>query len=460
MTTPTVRYADALNSIPADAAPLVFPVGKTAAGTLQLIDLAQAPHALLAGTTGSGKSVGLNVAITAMLQRSEAEFVLIDPKRVELAPYRGVKRVRAVVTDMDAAVDHLTALVAEMEERYEAFMQAGVRKLEHYNEQTGKNMPEIVLVVDELSDLMDTHSKAVLPDLVRLAQLGRAAGIHMLLATQRPAADTIPKKLLGNIPTRIGYRTQSHVESRLILGESGAEGLHGNGDLLARVPTEATLIRAQGPYISDEEVAEVCAELADTTMQDVVDGSDDEPEADDEPVAEADPIEATPADDMIAEAVERALSGITAEQARLQQALADADADKAELNAALTAERKRTAELELAVMSADQRATTAENDRDELVSQAATTREQAESAIGELHAAEGGLWWAWLVVFICAPLGAWLFHPSAAAIIIAVASVGSTTRLRAAQRYVQVICKNLGAKPANDKENANARMRR
>lgn len=275
----TVRFQYAFGSIPDTAGELVFPVGRTAGGALKLIDLAKAPHVLFAGTTGSGKSVGLNVAISTILQRSEAEFVMIDPKRVELSLYRGARKVRAVVTDMDDAADQIEAVVAQMEARYTKFEAARVRSLADYNK-LGHNLGPLILVVDELSDLMDTHRSRVLPGLVRLAQLGRSAGIHMMLATQRPAADTIPKKLLGNIPTRIAFRTQSHTESRLILGEKGAEDLKGAGDLLAMIPGESGHTRAQGAFIADFEIEEIVEADRDTTMADIVTDIDEDPQED------------------------------------------------------------------------------------------------------------------------------------------------------------------------------------
>ena len=262
----SATFTDVLASIPTTEPTLTVPVGVTQEGRLTCMDLAKAPHALYAGVTGSGKSVGLNVAIATIMARATPEtvrFRMVDPKRVELSQYRASAFVDMVITDMDEAAGLIEETVREMDRRYSLFEEMGVKSLDAYNETAEAREPYIVLVIDELADLMDTHRKVVEPQIIRLGQLARAAGIHMLMATQRPGADTVPKRILSNIPTRIGYRTQSHVESRLILGEKGAEELKGNGDLLALIAGGAGLTRAQGPFISDEEIAEIV--LADAT---------------------------------------------------------------------------------------------------------------------------------------------------------------------------------------------------
>lgn len=251
-------FQQAIESMTETMPPLAFPIGKTTGAGFACMDLAKAPHILFAGTTGSGKSVGLNVGISTIMLRAKGRvrFHMIDPKRVELSHYADSAAVETVVTDMDEAAGVIEGLVGEMDYRYELMLEAGVKNIEAYLDKTGEKMPYEILVVDELGDLMDTHSKRVLPHLIRLGQLARAAGIHMMLATQRPAADTVPKRLLANIPSRIAYRCQSHTESRLVIGEKGAEELKGNGDLLAQIPDRQGLTRAQGPFISDEEIAE------------------------------------------------------------------------------------------------------------------------------------------------------------------------------------------------------------
>lgn len=292
----SAKFADVLASIPTTEPTLTVPVGVTQEGRLTCMDLAKAPHALYAGVTGSGKSVGLNVAIATIMARATPEtvrFRMVDPKRVELSQYRASAFVDMVVTDMDEAAGLIEETVREMDRRYSLFESTGVKSLDAYNETAETREPYIVLVIDELADLMDTHRKVVEPQIIRLGQLARAAGIHMLMATQRPGADTVPKRILSNIPTRIGYRTQSHVESRLILGEKGAEELKGNGDLLALIAGGAGLTRAQGPFISDEEIAEIV--LADATGEVEPAELEDVEEFDEpvEPVEEPEVVEPT-----------------------------------------------------------------------------------------------------------------------------------------------------------------------
>ena len=287
----SATFTDVLASIPTTEPTLTVPVGVTQEGRLTCMDLAKAPHALYAGVTGSGKSVGLNVAIATIMARATPEtvrFRMVDPKRVELSQYRASAFVDMVITDMDEAAGLIEETVREMDRRYTLFESTGVKSLDAYNETAETREPYIVLVIDELADLMDTHRKVVEPQIIRLGQLARAAGIHMLMATQRPGADTVPKRILSNIPTRIGYRTQSHTESRLILGERGAEDLKGNGDLLALIAGGAGLTRAQGPFISDEEIAEIV--LADVTAE-VEPAELEDVEEFDEPVETVEPAE-------------------------------------------------------------------------------------------------------------------------------------------------------------------------
>lgn len=315
-------FTDTLASIDEADPALTIPVGVTPENALKCLNLAKAPHILYAGATGSGKSVGLNIGISTIMRRNDPaaiRFTMIDPKRVELSQYRASAFVDEVITDMDAAVEALDRVVAEMDRRYQLFEDAAVKSLDAYNLITDEPLPVYVLVVDELADLMDTHAKVVLPSLIRLGQLARAAGIHMMLATQRPAADTVPKKLLGNIPTRIAYMTQSDVESRLIVGESGAEDLGGNGDLLARLPMVKGLVRAQCPFISDDEVAETVALTAQPTAT--------EPEADE--ADEVEEVEATEPTATDAQAIAEVIAHMDA--ARDTQATADADRAREQL---------------------------------------------------------------------------------------------------------------------------------
>lgn len=325
-----INFTDTLASITDDQAPLTIPVGVTKDDILKVLDLAKAPHILYAGATGSGKSVGLNAGIATLMSRNDPStlrFTMIDPKRVELADYRTSAFVDAVITDMDEAAEALESVLGLMERRYRDFERAGVKNIASYNEDADQPMPYHVLVVDELADLMDTHADTVLPVLVRLGQLARAAGIHMMLATQRPAADTTPKKLVSNIPTRIGFMTQSAVESRIILGSKGAEDLKGNGDLLAQIPGSKGLVRAQGPFVSEAEIKEIVAEHERT----IVEIPTPEPEAEAEQTVITDPTPtqapvsapAAPAVDT-AEIVAQVIAQVTAQLEASAQAKVDA----------------------------------------------------------------------------------------------------------------------------------------
>ena len=321
-----ITFSDTLASITDDQAPLTIPVGVTNEDTLKVLDLARAPHILYAGATGSGKSVGLNAGIATLMKRNDPtnlRFTMVDPKRVELADYRASAFVDAVITDMDEAAEALEEVLKLMERRYREFETAGVKNISSYNDRfPNKPMAYHVLVVDELADLMDTHSDTVFPILVRLGQLARAAGIHMMLATQRPAADTTPKKLVSNIPTRIGFMTQSAVESRIILGSKGAEDLKGNGDLLAQLPGTKGLVRAQGPFISEDEIKEIVAENERT----IVSIPEPEmPEAAKSTVTSAKPATpAVPADVDTAEIVSQVIAQVTAQMEASAQAKVDA----------------------------------------------------------------------------------------------------------------------------------------
>lgn len=316
-----ITFTDTLASITGDQAPLTIPVGVTNEDTLKVLDLAKAPHILYAGATGSGKSVGLNAGIATLMKRNDPtnlRFTMVDPKRVELADYRRSAFVDAVITDMDEAAEALEEVLKLMERRYREFETAGVKNISSYNESADQPMAYHVLVVDELADLMDTHADTVFPILVRLGQLARAAGIHMMLATQRPAADTTPKKLVSNIPTRIGFMTQSAVESRIILGSKGAEDLKGNGDLLAQLPGTKGLVRAQGPFISEDEIKEIVAEHERTIVEIE---APEMPEAA-KPATPAAP--AAPADTDTAEIVSQVIAQVTAQMEASAQAKVDA----------------------------------------------------------------------------------------------------------------------------------------
>ncbi len=252
--------------------PLEVPLGRDIAGNVAVADLNKMPHLLIAGATGSGKSVGINVVIASLLMTTkphEVKMMLIDPKRVELNTYDGIPHLLTpVVTEPKKAARALQNIVEEMENRYELFEMSGARNLESYNEQLqlrrGKgeenipqNLPYIVVVVDELADLMMVAAKEVEDSIIRLAQMARAAGIHMILATQRPSVDVITGLIKANVPSRIAFATSSGTDSRTILDSNGAEKLLGRGDMLFSPMGANKAERIQGAYISDAEVQAV-----------------------------------------------------------------------------------------------------------------------------------------------------------------------------------------------------------
>ena len=272
---------------------LALVLGKDIGGTPVIADLARMPHLLIAGTTGSGKSVGINTMILSILYRmppDQCKFIMIDPKMLELSVYDGIPHLLApVVTEARKAVVALKWTVREMENRYRAMSKLGVRNIEGYNqrlaearsrgeilkrkvqtgfdEETGKPifeeqplastpLPLIVVVVDEMADLMLVAGKDIEAAVQRLAQMARAAGIHIIMATQRPSVDVITGTIKANFPTRISFQVTSKIDSRTILGESGAEQLLGRGDMLY-MAGGGRITRVHGPFVSDEEVERV-----------------------------------------------------------------------------------------------------------------------------------------------------------------------------------------------------------
>ncbi len=258
----TVTLREVLESDPMRKAnkPLVVALGKDIAGTPIVCDLAKMPHLLIAGATGSGKSVCINTIINSLLYRcspKEVRLILVDPKVVELQCYNGIPHLLIpVVSDPHKASGALAWAVGEMMDRYKRFQEAGVRAIDGYNEQAREEnkMPRIVIVIDELADLMMTCKKDVEERICRLAQLARAAGIHLIVATQRPSVDVITGLIKANIPSRIAFKVSSNVDSRTILDRIGAEQLLGYGDMLYAPTGEFTPIRVQGCFLSDPEV--------------------------------------------------------------------------------------------------------------------------------------------------------------------------------------------------------------
>lgn len=251
---------------------LSFAVGKDIGGQLVIADIAKMPHVLIAGATGSGKSVCINTLIMSILYKAhpdDVKMIMIDPKVVELNVYNGIPHLMIpVVTDPKKASAALAWGVAEMTERYKKFADAGVRDLKGYNQkaiqgeqdqegQPMKKMPQIVIIVDELADLMMVASKEVEESICRLAQLARAAGIHLIIATQRPSVDVITGLIKANMPSRIAFSVSSGIDSRTILDANGAEKLLGKGDMLFFPQGYSKPARVQGAFVSDKEVSDV-----------------------------------------------------------------------------------------------------------------------------------------------------------------------------------------------------------
>jgi DNA segregation ATPase FtsK/SpoIIIE, S-DNA-T family len=242
-------------------------LGKDISGRAVFFDLAEMPHLLVAGTTGAGKSVMLNGLLTSLLLTTDprqVKMVLVDPKRVELSQFGRIPHlITPVVTDVKKAANALTWAVAEMERRYEVLERHGVRSLDGYNYRAEKQMPYIVVVIDELADLMMTSAAKVEDAVIRLAQKARAVGIHLVVATQRPSVDVITGMIKANVPSRIAFAVSSQVDSRVILDTVGAEALLGRGDMLFKPVTALRPSRVQGAYISESEVDLIVSASAD-----------------------------------------------------------------------------------------------------------------------------------------------------------------------------------------------------
>lgn len=262
------------------ASKLTLALGKTIHGEPYVTDLASMPHLLIAGSTGTGKSVGLNSMLTSILYRAtpdDVRLIMIDPKRLELGMYEDIPHLLTpVVVDPKKAANALRWAVREMEERYKTLAAEGVRNIEQYNrnirhmledpaapkgDDAPKPLPFIIVVIDELADLMMVASNEVEESIARLAQMARAVGIHLILATQRPSVDVITGLIKANLPSRISFRVASKIDSRTILDGNGAEQLLGRGDMLFLPPASARCIRLHGPYISEQESARLASFL-------------------------------------------------------------------------------------------------------------------------------------------------------------------------------------------------------
>jgi S-DNA-T family DNA segregation ATPase FtsK/SpoIIIE len=259
---------------------LTIALGKTIDGLNYVTDLARMPHLLIAGTTGSGKSVGVNSLLVSILYRArpdEVKLILIDPKRLELGLYEDIPHLATpIIVDPKPAARALRWAVAEMERRYKELAGWGVRNIDGYNAERDRRnsvkdfgesgepwvrMPYIVIIIDELADLMMTSGHEVEDSITRLAQMARAVGIHLVLATQRPSVDVITGLIKANFPSRISYRVSSKVDSRTILDMNGAEHLLGRGDMLFLPPGSSRLLRVHGAYIDESEIGRIVTHI-------------------------------------------------------------------------------------------------------------------------------------------------------------------------------------------------------
>jgi S-DNA-T family DNA segregation ATPase FtsK/SpoIIIE len=331
--------------------PLTLTLGKDISGNPVVANLARMPHLLVAGTTGSGKSVAVNVMILSMLYKARPEdvrLIMIDPKMLELSIYEGIPHLLTpVVTDMKEAANALRWCVAEMERRYKLMSLMGVRNLAGFNQKINdaieagepirdplwapdlmtendeqpflEPLPFIVIVIDELADMMMIVGKKVEELIARLAQKARAAGLHLILATQRPSVDVITGLIKANIPTRVSFQVTSRIDSRTILDQQGAESLLGQGDMLYLPPGHGVPTRLHGAFVSDDEVHRVTAwlkELGPPQYDESILESPDEESDEDAPdkSAEADPLY----DDAVAYVLKSRRASISAVQRQLR----------------------------------------------------------------------------------------------------------------------------------------------
>ncbi len=243
---------------------LPIALGKSISGLPVIGDLTSMPHLLIAGTTGSGKSVCINTIIVSLLYKLSPEnckFILIDPKMLELSSYEGIPHLLTpVITDAKKATAALGWTVREMNNRYKLMSKVGVRNIDGYNEKHKLKMPYIVVVVDEMSDLMLVAGKEIENYIQKLSQMARAAGIHIIMATQRPSVDVITGTIKANFPTRVSFQVSSKIDSRTILGEQGAEQLLGKGDMLF-MSSANRIVRIHGPYVSEREIEQITSVL-------------------------------------------------------------------------------------------------------------------------------------------------------------------------------------------------------
>lgn len=253
---------------------LPIALGKSISGLPITGDLSTMPHLLIAGTTGSGKSVCINTIILSLLYKHSPEkckFILIDPKMLELSTYEGIPHLLCpVITEAKKAASVLGWVVKEMENRYKLMTKVGVRNIDGYNEKHKISMPYIVVIVDEMSDLMLVAGKDIENYIQKLSQMARAAGIHIIMATQRPSVDVITGTIKANFPTRISFQVTSKIDSRTILGEQGAEQLLGRGDMLYMTSANR-MTRIHAPFVSEKEIEKINNFLRNQAEPDYVD---------------------------------------------------------------------------------------------------------------------------------------------------------------------------------------------
>ena len=241
--------------------PLTLALGKDIVGAPFVTDLKKLPHLLIAGTTGSGKSVGINAMILSLLYKNspdELKFLMIDPKMLEFSIYNDIPHLLTpVITEPKKAIVALNAMVKEMERRYKLMAKLKVKNIEGYNKKSDEKLPYIVIIIDELADLMMTSGKDVEYSIARLAQMARASGIHLIVATQRPSVDVVTGLIKANLPSRISFKVGQKIDSKVILDQFGAESLLGRGDMLFTPPGITGLIRLHAPFTSEEEIEKI-----------------------------------------------------------------------------------------------------------------------------------------------------------------------------------------------------------
>jgi len=241
--------------------PLTLALGKDIVGAPFVTDLKKLPHLLIAGTTGSGKSVGINAMILSLLYKNspdELKFLMIDPKMLEFSIYNDIPHLLTpVITEPKKAIVALNAMVKEMERRYKLMAKLKVKNIEGYNKKADEKLPYIVIIIDELADLMMTSGKDVEYSIARLAQMARASGIHLIVATQRPSVDVVTGLIKANLPSRISFKVGQKIDSKVILDQFGAESLLGRGDMLFTPPGITGLIRLHAPFTSEEEIERI-----------------------------------------------------------------------------------------------------------------------------------------------------------------------------------------------------------